>query len=101
MTADNDASLSPEELSERFDLLAGDAKEYALCLMGLDGRVLCWNTGAERMFGYQSPEVIGQHFSRFFTPEDIVTGLPEHELEAATANSRIDSDCWQVRKDGT
>ena len=53
------------------------------------------------LFGYQSTEIIGQHFSRFFTPEDIVTGQPEHELKTALADGRADSNCWQVRKDGT
>ncbi|HEX3151222.1 MAG TPA: ATP-binding protein [Gemmataceae bacterium] len=93
--------LSPEEIGERFDLLAADAREYALFMMGLDGKLLCWNQGAERIFGYQTNEVIGTHFSRFYTPEDIVTGQPEHELKMALADGRADSSCWQIRKDGT
>ena len=68
---------------------------------GSAGDLLCWNAGAERLFGYQSDEIIGQHFSRFFSPEDILTGQPEHELKTALADGRADSDCWQVRKDGT
>jgi len=58
-------------MAERFDLLATDAKEYAVFLVGLDGHILCWNAGAERIFGFSSDDVIGQHFSRFFTPEAI------------------------------
>src|SRR6476469_7505852 len=73
--------LSPHEVSERFNLLAMDAKEYAVFLMGLEGHLICWNTGAERIFGYTSQDIIVQHFSRFFSPEDILTGQPEHELE--------------------
>jgi len=88
-------------MGERFDLLATDAKEYALFVVGLDGHLLCWNTGAERLFGYQSNEIMGQHFSRFFSPEDNLTGQPEHELKTALADGRADSTCWQVRKDGT
>ena len=88
-------------MGERFDLLAADAKEYAVFLVGLDGNLLCWNAGAERIFGYPSHEIIGQHFSRFFSPEDIVTGQPEHELTAALADGRAVSSCWQIRKDGT
>jgi PAS domain S-box-containing protein len=99
--SDNSIGLSSQEMGERFDLLATDAKEYAVFLVGLDGRVLCWNAGAERIFGFQSDEVIGQHFSRFFTPEDIRAGQPEHELKSALAEGRADSVCWQVRKDGT
>ena len=75
------SSLSSQEMGERFDLLATDAKEYAVFLVGLDGHLLCWNAGAERIFGYQSHEIMGQHFSRFFSPEDILTGQPEHELD--------------------
>jgi PAS domain S-box-containing protein len=101
MTLTNDGALSSKEVGERFDHLATDAMEYAVFLMGLDGKLLCWNVGAERLFGYQSGEVIGQHFSRFFSPEDIVAGLPEHELKVARADSRADSHCWQIRKDGT
>ena len=74
MNADDSSRLSSQELGERFDLLATDAKEYAVFLIGLEGRLLCWNAGAERLFGYQSEEIIGQHFSRFFPPEDILTG---------------------------
>ncbi len=100
MTTD-DTIPSSQEMEERFDLLATDAKEYALFLIDLDGSLICWNAGAERIYGYQSHEIIGQHFSRFFSPEDIVTGQPEHELENALVNGRADSSCWQMRKDGT
>lgn len=101
MASDSTSSLSSQEMGERFDLLATDAKEYAVFLMGLDGKLLCWNAGAQRMFGYQSGEIIGQHFSRFFAPEDILTGQPEHELKTALDEGHAQSNCWQVRKDGT
>src|SRR6476469_6305881 len=93
--------LSPQQIAERFDLLAADAREYAIFLLGLEGRLICWNPGAERLFGYQSEEIIGHHFSRFFLPEDIHSGQPEHELKSALAERRADSVCWQVRKDGS
>ncbi|HYO26057.1 MAG TPA: ATP-binding protein [Lacipirellulaceae bacterium] len=96
----DDSTLSSKELGERFDLLAMDAKEYAVFLVGLDGKILCWNVGAERIFGYPSNEIIGQHFSRFFTPEDTFTGQPEHEFQTALAEGRAVSNVWQVRKDG-
>ena len=100
MASDNLGHLS-HEMEGRFDLLATDAKEYALFLVTLDGRLLCWNAGAEHLFGYQTNEIIGQHFSRFFAPEDIVGGQPEHELKSALAEGRAESNCWQVRKDGS
>ena len=65
------------------------------------GSLLCWNPGAERLFGYRSDEIIGQHFSRFFSPEDVRNGQPEHELKTASDEGRSDSVRWQVRKDGT
>jgi PAS domain S-box-containing protein len=101
MTSSDATRLSSQELGERFDLLVTDAREYAVFLVGPGGHLRCWNAGAERIFGYRANEIIGQHFSRFFSPEDVLTGLPEHELAAALANGHVDSDCWQVRKDGT
>jgi PAS domain S-box-containing protein len=101
MSEDHLNDLSAQQLDERFDLLAADAREYAIYLLAEDGRVLCWNPGAERLFGYQSHEVIGQHFSRFFAHEDVLTGQPEYELRAALEHGRADSARWQIRKDGT
>jgi PAS domain S-box-containing protein len=101
MNEDFENNLSSQQLAERFDLLAQDAREYAIFLLSPEGRLICWNPGAERLFGYQSSEVIGQHFSRFFTPEAICNGQPEHELKTAFADGRVDSVCWQIRKDGT
>lgn len=85
MTSDSPLRASSQELSERFHLLASDAKEYALFLVGLEGHVMCWNAGAERLFGYQSNEIIGKHFSLFFSPEDVQTGQPEFELATAAS----------------
>src|ERR1700687_636206 len=93
--------LSLQQVAERFDLLVADAKEYAIILLGEDGQLICWNAGLERLFGYQSSEILGQHFSRFFAPEDIRNGQPEHELKTALADGRADSVRWQVRKDGS
>ena len=101
MTLQDKDALSREELGEQFDLLVADAREYALFLVAPDGRILCWNPGAERLFGYQSNEVVGEHFSRFFSADDIRSGQPEQELKAAHAEGRTDAVRWQVRKDGT
>src|ERR1700677_4599446 len=98
MTTDDTIRLSSHEMDERFDLLAADAKEYAVFLVGLDGNLICWNAGAQRLFGYPSHEIIGHHFSRFFSPEDLVTDQPDHELAAALADGRAVSSCWQIRK---
>ena len=102
MVKDNEHdALSNQELGERFDLLAADAREYAVFLVAPDGQILCWNPGAERLFGYRSNDVVGQHFSRFFSAEDVRSGQPEHELKSAEADGHAASLRWQVRKDGT
>jgi PAS domain S-box-containing protein len=94
-------NLTTRELEERFDLLVADVQEYAIFLVEPGGRLLCWNPGAERIFGYQSNEIVGQHFSRFFSPEDVRNGQPEYELKTASVEGRANSVRWQVRKDGT
>jgi PAS domain S-box-containing protein len=91
---------SSQELEERFGLLVENVHEYAIFLVDPAGRVICWNLGAARLFGYQSQEAIGQHFSRFFPEEDIRSGKPEYELKKARADGRADSAGWQVRKEG-
>ena len=101
MNEDYLSNLSSQQLGESFNLLAADAREYAIFLLGHDGRLLCWNPGAERLFGYQPNEIIGQHFSLLFSPDDILTGQPEHELKRAVEDGRADGVRWQVRKDGT
>jgi PAS domain S-box-containing protein len=95
------AGLSSRELGERFDLLAADTREYALFLVEPGGKLVCWNPGAERLFGYRADEIVGQHFSRFFSPEDVRNGQPEYEIKTALLDGRGDSLRWQVRKDGT
>ena len=93
--------LSTRETDQRFDLLVADAREYAVFVVGIDGNLLCWNPGAERIFGYQANEIIGKHFSCLFSPEDIHNGQPEYELTTALANGRTDSCRWQIRKGGS
>ncbi|HYH64212.1 MAG TPA: ATP-binding protein [Urbifossiella sp.] len=94
-------ALSAESLARRFDLLAADATGYALFLVDRDGRLVCWNLGAERLFGFRTDEVVGGHFSRFFSPEDVVAGQPEYELAAARESGHTAAVRWQVRKDGS
>ncbi len=100
MVSENEEHLSLQELEERFELLAENAREYAIFLLDPDGRILCWNPGAARLFGYQSPEVVGRHFSQFFCEEDIRSGQPDHELTKARSDGRAYSTRWHLRKDG-
>ena len=95
------ADLSPQEVGEQFNLLVADVREYAIFLVGQEGDIRCWNPGAERLFGYSSKEIIGQHYSRLFSPEDVRSGQPEHELKSALDTGHAVSVRWQIRKDGT
>jgi PAS domain S-box-containing protein len=97
-----DANAAESEFNaQRFDLLTADATEYALFLVDLGGNVVCWNLGAERLFGFRTDEAIGLHFSRFFSPEDEISGQSGHELAAASERGHANFTRWQVRKDGT
>ena len=87
--------------SERFALLVDAVKDYALYLLDADGNVATWNTGAQRFKGYAADEIVGQHFSRFYTEEDRAVGLPETALRTARDQGRFESEGWRVRKDGT
>jgi PAS domain S-box-containing protein len=96
--------LAEEELrrsEERFRLLVECVTDYAIYMLDPDGRVVTWNSGAERMTGYKASEMIGQPFNRFFLPEDARLGKPELELERARKDGRFEDEAWRVRRDGT
>ena len=76
-------------------------KDYAIFVLDPDGRVSSWNTGAERIKGYKSDEIVGEHFSRFYTQEDIELGKPDSELKVAASEGRLEDEGWRVRKDGS
>jgi formate hydrogenlyase transcriptional activator len=75
--------------------------DYAIYLLDRDGHILTWNPGAEHIKGYTGDEVLGKHFSCFFTPEDIQRGHPAAILRQAAAKGRIEEEGWRVRKDGS
>ncbi len=83
----------------RFRLLVESVKDYAIFMLDPDGRVASWNAGAERIKGYKAEEIIGQHFSRFYSSEDLERGKPQRELELAIAEGRVEDEGWRVRKD--
>src|ERR1700722_16170593 len=91
----------PEQNEERFKLLVESVRDYAIFMLNPDGVVLTWNAGAERFKGYRADEIIGQHFSRFYTPEALAQKLPEQELETAREVGVFEDEGWRVRKDGT
>jgi PAS domain S-box-containing protein len=88
--------------SERsFRLLVQGITDYAIYMLDRTGRVANWNVGAQRIKGYSADEIVGQHFSKFYTPEDIAAGLPEKGLITAAREGRYEAEGWRLRKDGT
>jgi PAS domain S-box-containing protein len=86
---------------ERFRLLVQGVTDYAIFLLDTEGQVTCWNTGGKLMFGYEETEIIGQHYSRLFTPADIQSGAPEKDLKTSGVQGSARAVRWQVRADGT
>src|SRR4030066_62291 len=102
---DNTARKHVEEklrwTEESFRLMVGSVTDYAIVMLDPEGRVVSWNAGAERIKGYSAEEIVGQHFSRFYPREDIQSGKPQIDLDAATAKGRFEDEGWRVRKDGS
>ena len=99
MQADSLAvSLTDES---RYRLLVEAVTDYAIYMLDAAGLVTSWNSGARRIKGYESGEILGQHFSRFYTPEDRLTGLPQRALDTAAAHGKFESEGWRVHKDGS
>jgi len=96
-------SDKPRQVSDarRFDLLVDALSDYAIYMLDEEGFIISWNAGAQRVKGYGSAEIIGQHFSRFFTPEDQRAGLPARILAHARQTGRHESEGWRVRRDGS
>ena len=86
---------------ERLQLLLDAVKDYAIYLLDRNGNVSSWNTGAERFKGYTAAEIIGQHFSRFYTDRDRAAGVPERAFRLASEEGTFEAEGWRVRKDGT
>jgi PAS domain S-box-containing protein len=85
---------------ERFRLLVQNVTDYAIYMLDTEGFVSSWNAGAQRFKGYTPDEIIGEHFSRFYEPEDQATGLPQRALATAAREGRFEAEGWRVRKDG-
>jgi PAS domain S-box-containing protein len=86
---------------EQFQHLVADVQDYAIFLLDTQGHIATWNAGAERIKGYRPEEIIGQHFSRFYTTQDAAQGLPERGLQIAKRTGRFEGEGWRVRNDGS
>jgi len=99
-----DRKMAEETLKQseqQFRLLVQGVTDYAIYMLSPEGRVSNWNQGAQRIKGYLPEEIIGQHFSIFYTPEDRELGEPQRSLEIATREGRFENKSWRMRKDGT
>ncbi|AWB20337.1 PAS domain S-box protein [Methylobacterium currus] len=86
---------------ERYRLLLQSVTDYAIFMLDRDGVVANWNAGARRIKGYEAEEIVGQHFSRFYTEEDRDAGVPARALATAAERGKVEAEGWRVRRDGT
>lgn len=86
---------------ERFRQLIDGVRDYAIFLLDAKGFIATWNSGAERLKGYRPEEIIGKHFSKFYSTEDIENGKCDYELHEASITGRFEDEGWRIRKDGS
>jgi PAS domain S-box-containing protein len=87
--------------SVQLSILIESIKDYAIYMLDEAGRIITWNSGAERLKGYSRDEIIGQNFSRFYTDSDRQSGLPTKVLRQAAADGKFEGEGWRIRKDGS
>jgi len=90
-----------QDTADQLRLLIASVTDYAILTLDERGCIASWNLGAERIKGFRAEEILGQHFSRFYPPEDVARGKPQWELETAVRVGRFEEEGWRVRKDGT
>src|SRR5688500_3811604 len=83
--------------ADQFRLLVDSVTDYAIYMLDPSGRILTWNAGAERLKGYRAEEILGQHFRRFYTEDDVRRRHPEEEVEIAAREGRYEEEGWRVR----
>src|SRR5690348_8671937 len=89
----------PDE--SRYRLLIEAVTDYAIYMLDPTGVVTSWNPGAKRFKGYEAHEIIGKHFSRFYSEDDRAAGEPEKALKSALTQGRFEKEGWRIRKDGS
>ena len=95
------ASCPENTLEQRLQLLIEAVTDYGIFMLDPEGRIVSWNTGAQKLKGYRRDEILGQHFSIFYPPESVESGWPQEELRLAAQRGRFEDEGWRVRKDGT
>jgi PAS domain S-box-containing protein len=101
MTEQREAQHALLEAERRFRIMVQGVTDYAIFMLDPEGRVANWNSGAQRIKGYTPEDIVGEHFSRFYTPEERDAGVPDRALETARKVGRYEAEGWRVRKDGT
>lgn len=96
-----ESEMALHQSEEQFRLLVEGIQDYAIFSLDLNGVITSWNAGAQRIKGYAAEEIIGQHFSRFYTEEDVRGGLPARVLQIAREEGHYQGEGWRLRKDGT
>lgn len=99
MTAES--GEKPQTSDSAYRLLVEAITDYAIYMLTPDGTIASWNAGAQRFKGYEAREIIGKHFSTFYSEEDRKAGLPERALATATREGKFEAEGWRIRKDGT
>ena len=97
----NTGANLPMADAERYRILVEAITDYAIYLLDPNGNVASWNSGAQRIMGYQPSEIIGKNFSIFYTPEVQAAGLPQNALATAAKEGKFETEGWRVRKDGS
>ena len=105
---DSPEAFAPEVLGQklsepeqRLRLFVERVTDYAIFMLDPEGRVVTWNEGAQRIKGYSAGQIIGQHMSRFYTPQDVERGLPKQLLKLAETEGRVENEGWRLRYDGS
>ena len=101
MKSEEYGKISDLSEEQRFQLLVMAITDYAIYMLNPEGFVSSWNAGAERFKGYAAHEIIGQHFSLFYTEEDRRSGKPTRALQTAREQGKFEDEGWRVRRDGT
>ena len=101
ITAKREQERALFESEQRFRLLVQGVRDYAIYMLDEQGFITNWNSGAESIKGYSADEIVGQHFSRFYTDEDRARGEPQFALETAMREGKYEREAWRVRKDGS
>ena len=101
ITAKREQEQALFESEQRFRMLVQGVRDYAIYMLDTEGHVTNWNAGAEAIKGYSAREIVGQHFCRFYTPEDQERAEPKRALETALREGKYEREAWRVRKDGS